>query len=323
MLRLADSYNESKDLAKAAEWYTKAANGGNTTAAYKLAVYYQEVKRDPSEAMRWYRQAAESGDRRAMASLGHMYDEGAEGVPADKNEAHHWFAMAAEHGDPDMMNYLGLHYRERGMADKAFDWFVRASEAGSIQGMYNIARCYDRGVHVPKDPAKAAEWQAKAVKAGPDVLSLLANEEDDDAMFNLAAMYDYERNHISKAIEWYTKAAEKGHCAALIELGHCHLYGNGFPQNANTAIEYYTRAVQAGDDQAMIHLYRAYTKLEDHDKAKEWLQKAERAGDPRVLLDGTAVNLKEGDNARWFTKGVDIGVMLSAADQVAKRRRLS
>lgn len=343
MLCLADSY-EHKDPAKAAEWYTKAANGGNTTAAYEIALRYQEgvtpVKRDASEAVRWYRKAAESGHRLAMACLGHMYDHGAEGVPADKEEAHHWFAKAAEHGDVWMMNYLGLYYQNIGVADKAFDWFIRASEAGLVEGMYNIARCYEDGFHVPKDPTKAAEWYAKAAKAGTQAgahdhqigkithnddddqigkLEALANAGDDAAMYDLAVIYDYGRNHLSKAIEWYTKAAEKGHCGALIELGRCHLYGDGVPQNANTAIGYFTRAMEAGDDQAMINLYRAYTKLEDHDKAKEWLQKAERAGDPRVLLDGIPV--KEGDNARWFAKGVDVGVV--SCDHVAKRPRLS
>lgn len=207
MLRLADSYNNSKDLAKAAEWYTKAANGGNMTAAYKLALYYEE--RDPSEALRWYRQAAERGeDRRAMVSLGHMYDQGAEGVPADKDEAHRWFAMAAEEGDPYMMNYLGYHYRELGMADKAFDWFIRASEAGLVDGMYNIAGCYEHGVHVPKDPTKAAEWYAKAVKAGTHddahdddddqigKLESLAKEGDDATMYKLAVICDYD--HVAK-----------------------------------------------------------------------------------------------------------------------------
>ena len=51
----------------------------------------------------------------------------------------------------------------------------------------------------------------------------------------------------TKAVEWYTKAAEKGHSDAMNNLGCCFWKGEGVEQNWTKAAEWYTKAAEKGD----------------------------------------------------------------------------
>ncbi|MEX0696613.1 MAG: hypothetical protein WD099_03650, partial [Dongiaceae bacterium] len=60
--RYAEGTAVSKDLAKAVQWYRRAAEGGVAVAQYRLASLYergQGVARDRSEAVNWYQRAAD------------------------------------------------------------------------------------------------------------------------------------------------------------------------------------------------------------------------------------------------------------------------
>jgi len=65
-----------KDLSKAIELYTKAANQGNKAAQNNLASMYihgEGVPKDPSKAIELYTKAANQGDTAAQYELGYMY----------------------------------------------------------------------------------------------------------------------------------------------------------------------------------------------------------------------------------------------------------
>jgi len=66
-----------------------------------------------------------------------------------------------------------------GQYDLAFDRYQTLAEAGSQQGMYNLANMYAAGLGVEQSNAKAFEWYLKAAEAG-DKLS----------MFEVAAAYE-------------------------------------------------------------------------------------------------------------------------------------
>lgn len=57
-----------------------------------------------------------------------------------------------------------------------------------------------------------------------DALTKKANAGDAQAMYELAMAYD-GMNDIKKAVEWYEKAANKGHDEAMNELGLLYYYG--------------------------------------------------------------------------------------------------
>ena len=53
-----------------------------------------------------------------------------------------------------------------GQYDLAFERYQALAEAGSHQGMYNLANMYANGVGVEQSDAKAFKWYLKAAEAG-------------------------------------------------------------------------------------------------------------------------------------------------------------
>ena len=92
-----------KDISKAIDWYTKAANKGMAEAQYRLGrLYYfgKEVKRDPKKAAEWFDKAAQQGIGKAQYYLGKMYLKG-DGVPKELRKARRWLRLAADKGVAD------------------------------------------------------------------------------------------------------------------------------------------------------------------------------------------------------------------------------
>ena len=73
------------------------------------------------------------------------------------------------------------------------------------------------------------------------------------AMYNLGYCFDNGEGvaqNKTKAVEWYTKAAEKGNSDAMYNLGYCFEFGDGVDLNLATALEWYTKARDAGYEDA-------------------------------------------------------------------------
>lgn len=81
-----NGFGVSKDLPRAAAWYLKSAEQGNSDAQYNLGAMHEHGVGIPVnylEAARWYRPAAEQGDVDALSNLAVLYQNG-QGVPQDK-----------------------------------------------------------------------------------------------------------------------------------------------------------------------------------------------------------------------------------------------
>ena len=63
----------------------------------------------------------------------------------------------------------------------------------------------------------------------------------------------------SKAVEWYTKAAEQGNATAQCNLGYMYQYGYGVSQDYSKAVEWYTKAAEQGNESAERELKRLKT----------------------------------------------------------------
>ena len=119
------------------ELYRRAAELGDASAQFKMALMYDRGKgmpQDYAEAVRWYRKSAEQGFVEAQYNLGSMYDSGV-GVPQEYAEAVMWYRKAAEQGHPNAQNNLGAKY---GMGqgvpqsrDEAYVWFSIAAMSGN------------------------------------------------------------------------------------------------------------------------------------------------------------------------------------------------
>ena len=90
----------AKDGAKAAYWYTRAADRGNSTAQIRLGDMYAigfGVPYDRKQAFILYEKSAKQGDPRGQLSLGEAYIKGI-GVLKSPIDAAYWVKKAYDNG---------------------------------------------------------------------------------------------------------------------------------------------------------------------------------------------------------------------------------
>lgn len=86
---------ERGDPAAAAAIWEPLAAAGNASAAFNLAVLYEQgmgVEQDFKKAAHWYARAARAGDPQARMAMGKLHEAG-KGVPQSVADARLWYAM--------------------------------------------------------------------------------------------------------------------------------------------------------------------------------------------------------------------------------------
>lgn len=100
------------DAAAAVRWYAKAAEAGDTDAAYNAGQLLFPT--NPREALKWYERAAsaEVGHANAAFNLGEALREGVDGIVSrDAEGAAKWLACAAALGHEDASHNLKMLHR--------------------------------------------------------------------------------------------------------------------------------------------------------------------------------------------------------------------
>lgn len=181
-----------RNLAKAAEWFFRAARQGEARAQYELGVLYAKgnvVQRDDAQAMKWFLQAAKQGHPQAEYNLAVMYLLGAGVVESSKNAAA-WFRRAANQGFADAQYQLGLLYLQGQGAGQdlveAFKWWTLAADGGSrlaARALNTLAQ--ELSTYELEDAARrVTEWRAQYAPDG------LAADSDASAASAAAASGD-------------------------------------------------------------------------------------------------------------------------------------
>jgi TPR repeat protein len=93
--------HEAGNLEEAEDWYRKAADLGDSDAAFNLGNLLHEAG-NLEEAEDWYRKAADLGDSDAAFNLGNLLHEA-----GNLEEAEDWYRKAADLGDSDAFRALG------------------------------------------------------------------------------------------------------------------------------------------------------------------------------------------------------------------------
>ena len=75
------------------------------------------------------------------------------------------------------------------------------------------------------------------------------------------------------------KKANAGDAAAMNLVGKAYMYGNGVKQSYEEAIQWFTKAANKGYAISMTSIGNIYYRTSDYSKAKEWYEKAVKAGD--------------------------------------------
>lgn len=108
---------------------------------------------------------AEAGDARAQTMIGSLYSYG-RGVPQSYPKAEEWFRKAAEQGFAPGEYALGMFYRVGATGNRddeaAFVWLKKAADQDSPEAQFEVGHMYREGVGVSPDPAKAADYEARA-----------------------------------------------------------------------------------------------------------------------------------------------------------------
>ncbi|GHU44969.1 hypothetical protein FACS1894190_16840 [Spirochaetia bacterium] len=161
-----------QDYAKAAQWFTKAAEQGNIIAQNNMGALYDSgkgVPKDMTKAVAWYTKAADGGNEDAQNTLGNCYRDG-DGVPQDYAKAAALFQKAADKGNGKATNSLGTMYHEgKGVPqdnEKALALWQKAVEQGNATANYNLGVIYLDGDGVPQDYQKSLSYLEKALSQG-------------------------------------------------------------------------------------------------------------------------------------------------------------
>ena len=178
-----------RDYAAAAPWFAKAAEQGDASAQYSLAVLYTDglgVPRDVGRALAWYRRAAAQGYARAQNNLAWFYANG-QGVARDLARAARWYRRAAEQGNATAELSLGLLYRDGAGVPRdtaqARQWLTRAAAQGDVLAQRALATLPSHaskpapapaGSSAPAPRSAAATQSARATKATPAAAAAVA-----------------------------------------------------------------------------------------------------------------------------------------------------
>lgn len=184
---------QKKDLKKALEYYSKAANGRDAEALFRMGVASEQgwmdadskevlVQPNSKNALDLYRLAAQNGDLRALYNVGVYYEAG-NVVDKDVDKAFELFKRAAESGVPQAMQKVGLAY-QNGQGVKqdlvaAKSWFETGSNANFAPSQLSLGAMYEMGAGVRANPQAAANQYSLAADQGQPL-----------AMLRLASMYE-------------------------------------------------------------------------------------------------------------------------------------
>lgn len=207
----------TRDEARAARWFERAAQQGNDYAQKMLADLYASGRGVPQNlrlAADWREKAAKRGNAQAQYLLGKMYLEGA-GVQPDPARARYWLNRAATEGDnADAQTLLSK---------------MQAEGKGSTLPAPTdnlLAQSAERGYADAAQLAQMLEAFGYKLKESlyqrPPDLEKLARDGDVDAQYQLGLRYEAGTHDLpqdsGKALAWFRQAAQGGHPMAMQSL---------------------------------------------------------------------------------------------------------
>ena len=177
----------------------------------------------------------------------------------------------AENGDAAAQAELAFRYRDgKGVAKndaESMKWAHRAADAGNADALDFVGFTYLRGAVVKRNPAVAFGYFKAA-----------ANDSA-QAAFNLGQCYfgaQGTEQDIPKALEWWKKAAERGHGRAASTAAMAYLSGEGVAADPVLARKLAERAAELNDPSGLIVLGELQFQAGELDAAKANWTKASK-----------------------------------------------
>jgi TPR repeat protein len=175
---------------------------------------------------------------------------------------------------PEMINKINKVSRFKELLPKA--------EAGNAEAQFQIAKMYESGDGVKKDPQQTLDWLIKA-----------ADQGHAKARYTLGWMYANGltvRQDYFLAAKYYRLAATfNNDSEAQYRMGELHFNGRGVENDYGKAIEYYQRAAKQGHAAAQFILSSMYEEgwgvKRDLVMSYVWLKLAERKSEEAKAIN--------------------------------------
>ena len=211
-----------RDSEKAFDWFSKAAESGNSYAQYLLGNMYENgtfVEQNYDTALSYYKNSAAQNNIMAIGEMAFMKDNGY-GMPMNKEEAEKIYLQLAEERD-DEWSMIKLAYIEmdRGNSEERLKWIQKALEKEYIDAYVDLGIFYQSDEKY-EDLEKAQQSYYQAAQLG-----------NPEGMNGLALIYYNmpDNKGDEQAFRWFSKSADLGDSFGLYYLAV--MYENGFGTN--------------------------------------------------------------------------------------------
>jgi TPR repeat protein len=244
----------------------------------------------------------------ALAKM-HLYGMG---TPKDTNEAIRWLRKVVDARFDPMRDRMKFNPKEPQLMSE------------KVEAAFMLARIYERGIGIPKNPAQALAWYGKAADFGfvpaqnvigqawadgyggardgrkaVGYLQSAAEEGFVPAQYNLAKVYYNGDAGVTRDLKqagaWFNAAAKAGFPAALFAAGRMYDMGEGVPADQKRAIVYYKEAAVKGDRDAEFALATFFYDGEVVEKnratARKLFEAAARQGQVDAMFNLGAMEL--------------------------------
>ena len=287
-----------QNLDTALAWFEKAAAKGHADGQFGIGVV-NYTKERYEEAVTWFTKAADQGESNAEFVLGDCYRFG-NGVEINLDTALEWYEKAAAKGHAGAQVGIGIVNHKKERYEEAVTWFTKAADQGIADAELRLGHCYQLGNGVELNLDTAMEWYEKAAAKGHV-----------NGQVNIGIV-SYKKERYEDAVTWFTKAAEQHDADAERWLGHCYRFGNGVEQNFDTALEWYEKAAAKGHAGAQYGIGIVNYKKERYEEAVTWFTKAAAQGDTDAEVHlgdcyrkGRGVTRDIPKAIEWYTKAAE------------------
>ncbi|MDX2111209.1 MAG: energy transducer TonB [Verrucomicrobiota bacterium] len=300
------------------------------TACFNLSQFYAVglgTERNLRTGQVWLRKAAASGHAGALYELARCYDPNSSLVKSfqsmglelpeitDPVKATAYYEKAAEAGDLKALLLVARAYETgRGVEknpEKAFRFYKAAAAQDDAMSQGQLAWCYDNGFGTAEDKVAALQWYRAATRSG-----------NSWAWGRLGLMYEKGVIHDpnpAEALRCYKQGALEGDAFSQRKYGFALSAGKDVPTNVEEAAFWFSRSAAQRDEWSAFYLARAYYlgrgTTTDWNKAANLFERAAEAGiDYAWFYLGTIYKLGHTTEAAdaprstmYYKRGADAG----------------
>lgn len=201
-----DGADVPQDVKKALEYFTKAANGKDPQALFRLGNAFETGIADP---------------KAARDDKGNVKDAKDILIQPNPKSALDLYRLAAQNNLAEAFYNVGVYYETGTVVDKdpvkAFAFHMKAATAGIVQAMNRLAGLYANGTGTTQDVVAAAGWYQRA-----------ADQGFAPAQIALGILYEQGagvRQNRPAAAGYYSDAAQQGVALGMLRLANLYAVG--------------------------------------------------------------------------------------------------